>query len=174
MRRSSNLKNFYTTKNKDQLKKVIEVFSKSLFKVTEVSTLRAASRLHTYILDVLDTQSYNWKPLSAAYKKRKEKKGLDTRILLATHEYRDSIFYKENKDGSVVVGVPNKIHQDSGLHFNMLARIHEFGSKKVGIPARPLWRPAMSWWVRDLNSTAKKEMLVNLSKMMRNKVSKIS
>jgi hypothetical protein len=174
VRKSSTLKNFYTVKNKDQLKKVVQAFSNSLLKVTEAASIRSANRLHSYTLDVIDRQKYNWKPLSQEYKNRKRSKGLDTRILLATKEYRNAIFYNKKDDGIVVVGVPQRLHKDSGLQFNVLARIHEFGSNKVGIPARPLWRPALNWWVNDLNHAAKKEMVINLNRVLKNKVKKIS
>jgi hypothetical protein len=43
-----------------------------------------------------------------------------------------------------VVGVPVTSYHHSGLPMKVLARIHEFGSSKASVPARPHWRPMVA------------------------------
>jgi hypothetical protein len=70
--------------------------------------------------------------------------GLDERIMIATGDYLESIGIVEIVRGGGVqvrVGLPDEIATESGLTYDQLARVHEFGSRKMKIPARPHWRP---------------------------------
>lgn len=66
-----------------------------------------------------------WKPLSKARHKQRIKKGANYKILTDTGELRRSVQYKAS-DNDVVIG--------SNLKY---APIHQFGSSKKNIPARP-------------------------------------
>mgnify|MGYP001447643462 CR=1 FL=1 len=144
-------------------------------------------------------EGFVWAALSERYLRWKKRRGLDPRILIATGEYVKNIgiekvkghFRKEKgkkgiilvkpedgkqadgKDVAYVVCVPDRKHQASGLNFRRLARIHEFGSVKAHIPARPHWRPLWKEFksdgrkklVKKIMSRTKKEVKLLLVKM---------
>lgn len=103
-------------------------------------------------------QTLDLAPLSPKYLAWKKRKGLDHRILIATGHYVSSIKVKR-KNNQWEVGVPDGFHPTAGMTYEKLARIHEYGSKKMHIPARPHWRPtiakfqARSQGIRDLIQT---------------------
>lgn len=93
----------------------------------------------------LREQKFRWKELTPRYLRWKEKQGLDLRMLIATKEYLNKIGAWKDSLGRWFAGVrPNAIHIASGLPLWLLARIHEFGSRKMHIPMRQLWRPVIS------------------------------
>jgi hypothetical protein len=95
---------------------------------------------------VIEQQRYRHQPLNPDYRDRKEAEGYDTRILIRTGEYLESISWGVTH-GRVWAGVPSrKIHEDSGLPLHVLARIHEFGTSTI--PPRPVWRPLLSKYSR--------------------------
>ena len=116
---------------------------------TSTTTKHYAYLFRDYIRQVLEGQRYNWKPLSVDYAKYKAKYGLDPRILISTEEYKDSIKVFRTKDTGYLVGVPHKLHSESDLYLDDLAKIHEFGTETI--PARPLWRTALSIFSRKYN-----------------------
>jgi len=95
---------------------------------------------------ILDTQKYHWKPLQEAYLARKIRVGRDPRILIATGFYQEHINWGYSPNGNLWVGVDNIIHPDADISLVVLARIHEYGT--ATIPARPLWRPLLSKYIR--------------------------
>lgn len=168
----SNSRGMYIVHDKKQLVSIGKIFNNALFEVHKQSLELAVKTLFTYILQVLQSQSYDWAPLNPEYKRRKEKKGLSGKILIATGDYYNAIKYEITSD-AVWVGVPNKIHKPSGLNYNILARVHEFGSETMKIPARPLWRPALSWWIREWNSTHKRNLIKNVNKKLNQNLKEI-
>jgi len=104
--------------------------------------------------DIIENQRYVWIPLKESYAKKKAEEGLDPRILIATGEMYDAIGWGV-KAGKVWCGIPSDdIHLGSGLPTHILARIHEFGTDTI--PARPLWRPLLSKWIRNKKKFGKK------------------
>jgi len=95
--------------------------------------------------EILETQRYSWQPLSQGYWEWKDRNNLDTRILIATGFYQEHISGGV-EGGKVWWGVEDIVHEPSGLDLKFLARIHEFGYGHV--PARPLWRPLLSKYIR--------------------------
>lgn len=174
MKKSTNkgLKNYYVINSKQRLIKFGDLFAESLYTLHRQSLEKAVKELYDYIIEVLDTQRYKWKPLKPKYKESKLKKGLSGKILIATGEYYNAIEYKITPT-EIYVGLPNAVHQESGLPYNILARIHEFGSVTRNIPPRPLWRPALSWWVRKWNSEHKRNLIKNVKKDMEHKIRKL-
>ena len=120
-------------------------------------TISVAEEMREYLIEAITTQRYNWKPLSENYlKKKRNDPELDERIYIATGFFLDHIDVWEDQDGVHVGFHPGVIHEPSGLPLNVLARILEFGSAKVGIPARPLWRPALSAVMRRQKEFARR------------------
>jgi len=90
---------------------------------------------------------FDFEPLTTAYARYKLRNGLDGRTLIATGDYVRSIeiFRSETKEAGITYRVRTKPGRHySGLTFGELARVHEFGSSKAHIPARPHWRPVGS------------------------------
>jgi hypothetical protein len=108
-------------------------------------------------------QSFGHQPLSPAYRRWKIRARLDPRILIATGEYLNSIMYRRIEDtpDNVVayeVGVRDGIHGPSRLPYRVLARIHEFGAMRHGVPhvpARPHWRPMAALYRQRGNEIAR-------------------
>lgn len=138
-------------------KNFIGKIGEKIFKVSKERVGKAAEEYKDMLLAALASQRYkgSWKPLSARYLAWKIRNKRDPRMLISTQEYMQAIEIREVKTGigsvaryTYIVGLPDKIHQDSGLPFRKLARIHEFGTKPTkthaGIPARPLWRPTQA------------------------------
>ena len=105
-------------------------------------------------LAILEDQRYAWEPLTQKYWDWKDRRGLDTRVLIATGFYQEHINWGVRDDNSVWWGVEDVIHPPSGLPLRVLARIHEFGT--AVIPARPLWRPLLSKYLRRDNRFKKR------------------
>lgn len=91
---------------------------------------------------IIRQQKYKWEPLSEEYLERKKKLGLDERILIATKAYVNKGIGSFERKGLIFVGPKPGKHKPSGLTYQKLARIHEYGT--WSIPARPLWRPLLS------------------------------
>ena len=95
--------------------------------------------------------AFNATPLSPRYAERKEKLGLDPRIMIATGHYYKAIrvFQRKNRDGSITyyVGHDNRARARDHkgdiipIFLNTLAAVHEKGSSKMNIPPRPHWQP---------------------------------
>jgi phage gpG-like protein len=123
--------------------------------ISEDKVKAAAEEYKKLVLDTLVQQRYasRWQPLSERYLAWKKRKKRDLRILIATKEYMQSIEVRREEGTAAagerriffIVGLPDKIHQDSKMPIRKLARIHEFGlpatKDHAAIPARPLWRP---------------------------------
>ena len=122
----------------------VGVFAQHARVAADAFTREVAVELQTYLKDVITSQRYKWKPLSADYLASKKRKGLDERTYVATGFFLDSITIWEDKSGIHVGFEPGTIHPPSGMDIAVLARILEFGSAAAQIPARPLWRPAIS------------------------------
>lgn len=106
--------------------------------------------------DIIKFQKYEWKPLSLNYLEYKINKGLDTRILLATHFYYDHITWGIT-DKKIWWGVEDVVHDPSGLELRVLARIHEYGTSTI--PARPLWRPLLEKYLNKKKQFAHRYLI---------------
>ena len=101
-----------------------------------------------------DFPSFDAAPLSVAYANRKLRLGLDSRVMIATEYYKDAIkvFSRKNRDGSVTyyVGFHKRElardHKGERVQITLvqLAWVHEKGSIKMDVPARPHWSPHLA------------------------------
>ena len=107
-----------------------------------------------------DFPSFNAAPLSPAYAKQKERLGLDPRVMIATGHYVGSIrvFSRKNSDGSITFYVGHdrldRAEDKDGtpipsVTLNMIAAVHEKGSSKMNVPARPHWKPHLQDMERE-------------------------
>lgn len=102
----------------------------------------------------------HWPPLSYDYSM---KKGHDRPYIFSGYYSRSVSIFKRGK--KVFIGLPPGVRypnrgKRAGLTLNQVAKILEFGSNKVGIPARPLWGPALitAGGVKQI----RKEILTNI------------
>ncbi len=97
-------------------------------------------------------QDLGWQSLSPKYLKRKQqsKKGKRRRsekILIDTSSYFQSITSFTTRD-TVQIGVMRGVKNEDGQEIANIAKVHEYGSTKRNIPARPLWQVVL----RELNA----------------------
>lgn len=151
----------------------VEKLRERLGKASDDEVKKAAYDFVNHLKNTVYQQRYKWTPLSEEYLQWKRKKGRDTRILLATHEYIQSIRVIRNEVGSwhdetkviyYEIGLPDIVHRDSGMPLRKLAAIHEFGVPKRNIPARPLWQPAMKEFSKSTSKKVLKRIKVRALK----------
>ena len=129
----------------DYFSKMMPIFKKEVMMRATAAVRQMADAIVAEAKEILGSQRYNWKPLNAAYRKWKGEHGLDQRILIATGLYRDSIkawVYR----GQLHIGVPRSYKYSNGVPLWLIVKVHEFGTRTI--PARPLWRPLLSKYVR--------------------------
>lgn len=94
----------------------------------------------------LQKQDLKWRPLTPAYLSWKARNRLSTKILIATSTMFQSISTEISGTKTLMkafIGVSKKIKDEDGNVVADIAKIHEFGSLKRGMPARPLWLPTL-------------------------------
>ena len=83
-------------------------------------------------------RSFKIYPLSKKYAERKQRQGLDPRVLIATGRYIDSFVYI-NKNNKIIITVADE-EIEGGMSMLDLSRILEFGNSKM--PRRTHWHAA--------------------------------
>jgi len=139
----------------------LSVFNEELKLLINDENEKFATTILDIVKNAIKSQKFKWKKLSAKYLEYKKKSGLDTRIYVATGDYLDSIGLYTIGNFYYIGPRPNGKHR-SGLSYNFLARIHEFGYGNN--PPRPLWRPASSmvaskWWSAKMKFNKKVKSL---------------
>lgn len=139
---------FKETGDWETVGKTLKMLQKTFDKVGD-EPLKKCGELYLNLLkSKIEGQSLPWTPLSQYYLEYKIKKGLDTRVLIATGDYLSQLKVQEVKGSSkgkqLFVGAsPNDIHKPSGLSMEKIAQILEYGRADGKMPARPHFRP--SW-----------------------------
>lgn len=82
----------------------------------------------------IELQTFKHEPLSTKWANKKDRLGLDPRILIATGEYVDSIFTGQTSTG-FFVSIPEGLTKRAAWM--------EFGTRTT--VARPHWRPVAMW-----------------------------
>ena len=104
-----------------------------------------------------------WKPLNRAYAARKEKLGLDNRMLIATGKYLEEISVRLPRvDGEKVTYIvePSKKavagQKTSDFTYGQLSVVLERGSVSRSIPPRPHWGPTGAEFANRYSEFAEK------------------
>jgi hypothetical protein len=159
----------YGLPRKQDIDKVAAAVGRSANEITFEILSREAEKLARMVKDEIDSQPVFWPPLNDAYKKWKDKMGLNTDMNKATESYYDAIRVQEIRndlgqfsgfrraiEGSsftIRVGLPYQRHpgidgtlKDDGneIYYTDLANILEYGTDKI--PARPHWVPTYQRW----------------------------
>ncbi len=125
-----------------KVKTVVDRLPKFFRRVTDDLAQTLAEKYYTMLRDHFAKQDLPLKPLSKWYLEWKKKMGLDTRILLATHEMFENIKIYNEGTGRRFVGIKGgKIHKMAKIDIALLALVHEYGRLDGGLPARPTFRP---------------------------------
>jgi hypothetical protein len=134
-------------KNRKSFARFLAIFQNAASLQATQAAKDAAKAIAEEAKEVIESQGFDWEPLSPRYLQRKIDEGYDPRMLIRTREYLEGIGWGVTHN-RVWTGVPpNKIHQGSKLPLIILAKIHEFGTKTT--PARPLWRTLLAKQVKD-------------------------
>jgi hypothetical protein len=126
-----------------EMQRVIEGLPKLTAKVGNQLASQIADKYLEIVKYHLEAQDLPWKPLAPEYKAWKKRKGLDTRIWIATGKLEKLIKKIKVEPGNYLVGISGeKQHSKSGISAGHLAMVHEYGVPQLGIPARPRFRPS--------------------------------
>ncbi len=101
--------------------------------------------------DHFESQDLNLEPLSQWYSQWKAKRGLDSRILIATGQMLREIGIHDDGSGKFV-GIKGGKRHRSGIDIALLALLHEYGSTARGVPARPVYRVTVQELKRELRA----------------------
>lgn len=98
-----------------------------------------------------DFQSFRATPLSPKWLGKKERAGVDTRVMIATQHYIRSIqmFTRKEDRKKILLHIGfdrrtlarNLKNQPIPYPLYKIARVQEHGSEKMKVPPRPHWRP---------------------------------
>lgn len=121
---------------------------KGIDEANELALKNVTAMGETIVVKMLQSQTLSWAPLKPATLKRKLKKGGSNKTLIDTTTYFQSITnFVKNRDG--FIGVRRISAYKNGQEVANIAAVHEYGSKSLGIPKRPLFLPAknllMAW-----------------------------
>lgn len=114
-------------------------------KVGNEPLMMCANLYASRLKENIESQSLPMAELNPQYLRYKSTHGLDTRKLIATGEYLDSIGVQIISDTKshkrAFVGVPNDAEHKSGIDLKYLAEIMEYGTFDGTIQSRPHYRP---------------------------------
>ena len=157
-------------------KRVVKRLEVHLKTVADVELRRLALWSRDAMKKKIEDQSFEsfWaNPLSQSYLRRKMRRGLDQRVMIARGNYLRSIrVHKHSGTARYEVTVPSylPVQDANGLptKFNMeqLATVHEYGSASGNIPARPHWRP-MRVIVAKKAGTVAKRIAIKTARLLR-------
>lgn len=139
---------------------VVKKLEKIIRKGINKGTITNAHLIEARAVKHIQNQDLRWKKLDPAYKRWKEKNRLSTDKLIATGTLMNSITVQVLKDGQeAFVGVLRKARGKNGEQLANIAAVHEFGSVRRKIPARPLFKPTFR--------ESRKDMLKNYRKFIK-------
>jgi len=134
-------------------KKIIENLPEFFRRLTDELAQEIAEEYYERLKNHFMLQDLPLKPLSDWYKRWKQRMGLDTRILLATHEMFESVRVYNEGFGKRFTGIKGgKIHKMAKIDVALLALVHEYGRLDRSIPARPVFRPTADELKKELDS----------------------
>jgi len=115
----------------------------------------------------MSAQDLGWIPLKPETLKNKQRNNHSTNTLVMTSAYFQSITSWVQGDRAYA-GVKKVVRNDQGEEIANIAKIHEFGSRKAGIPARPLWQPVFKEALEWLDNNSPEELVIKkLRKLIR-------
>ena len=148
-----------------KVESVIRNFDKIVYEPLVKATAKNAQMVEATLVQHIQNQALNWKPLSAAYEKYKKNKGLSNQIYIATSTLMNSITHAIRDGGlTAFIGVLRTARGPSGESEVMIGKVMEYGSAKRNIPARPLFRPTFKEMKPKIINNYKKALRAALKK----------
>ena len=92
----------------------------------------------------IDTQKFNFTPLSPQYLQYKRKRGLSLHMWEATSQLKNSLSYYRNGDTITIGWDVSLRHKESKLKVYQIASMLEYGT--MTIPPRPLFRTVLRYY----------------------------
>lgn len=123
----------------DLVLNMTEHMSADILQSNRIVLAQLAARAEAMAVKHLQAQDLSWSPLSKKYLEQKMKKGLSPKIMIATSTYMQAIT-SQVKPNQSFAGVFRKSKEKNGSNVVDIAKLMEYGSVKLGIPARPLWK----------------------------------
>jgi hypothetical protein len=117
---------------------------------------KLANKAAREVKKTINQQTETWEPLNEDYEAFKKRTGLDTRTLVATKEYRDSITVTKEDICRYRIGPPLKKKHSSGLPLWKLAKLLEYGNAEGNLPPRPHYRPVLERIKEELKAIVQK------------------
>lgn len=134
--------------------KLVSGLSGSIDNSLQKSLKQVGLKGESVVIKHIQAQDLGWKPLSIAYKRRKERQGYSNKILIRTSTLLQNIKSDVVSKSEVFVGVNRQVRDAEGNSVADIATIMEYGSIAKNIPARPLWRPThkeLMEWIKKEN-----------------------
>lgn len=97
----------------------------------------------------IDTQKFNFTPLSPKYLAYKRKRGLSLNIWEATSQLKNSLGYFIEGNTITIGWDKSLVHKDSSLKVYQVAILLEYGTMKI--PPRPLFRNVLKAYQNSSN-----------------------
>lgn len=129
----------YNINNVDRVGRILKQVRDNYSKIGNEIVDTNAKIYYDRLIQNIQSQSLSLTPLNAQYQARKGLLGLDTRVLIATGEYLDSIQIRsvyKGKETRRHVGVDSRSTHSGGLKMSSLAIILEYGTSDGRIPPR--------------------------------------
>lgn len=126
----------------DKVQKDLNDLGKNLSNNLKLATEQNAEIVRKGLVKHIQNQDLRWKKLNKDYVKQKRKRRLSMVIWIATSQLMQSITKKMSSNRlSAFTGVLRTARRKDGENPVLIGEVHEFGSKKRGIPKRPLFVP---------------------------------
>lgn len=131
----------------EQVRQFIDNLKNDIYQIMVEPMMQVGLKGEAIAKQHLRDQDLNWKPLSPTYlkwktTKRKGKRRMSEKTLIATSSYFQSITTWADLK-KAYIGVKRGVNNEEGQEIANIAKIHEYGSTKRNIPARPLWQPTL-------------------------------
>lgn len=131
--------------------RMINSLSPAIKKSSVLAQLKICQLIAKKVKNHLKYQDLDWEPLSEDYEIRKQRAGMDGRILMSNQTYYNNIeAWTISNRHLAFVGVKKGMYTRelsgarSRLDVATIAGIHEFATGGGRIPRRPLWNPTIN------------------------------
>lgn len=145
--------------------RLVNELGKEALRAQRLSLMRWGLKAEAIAKLHISKQDLNWAELNPDYLAKKVREGKSENILVATSTYFGSITSYVLSDAAYA-GVRKNIVDDKGIEIANIAAVLEYGSPKMGIPERPLWKPTLievTIWHAKYN-TPEQHFVKNLKK----------
>lgn len=129
----------------DEVSKMLASVEKVSKKETKMYLRTCAVETQKEVRRRIKQQDGKWQPLSQSHLDSKRRQGFPSAIYTMRKDYYKKIQYKVYNKASIVgffKGVMNSAPKP--VEIALYARANEYGSLKINLPERPLWRPSVA------------------------------